>query len=99
MHQEILEKVLVPLYLETFYRKIQANLKKQGKEKLVKNMMKLTKTAKSVSFGRLDMSKKVFAPIRDVFGGEIKMIVTGGAPINQEIISFFEGIGISVLNG
>ena len=28
--------ILVPLYLETFYRKIQANIKDQGKEKLVK---------------------------------------------------------------
>ena len=27
------------------------------------------------------------------------MIISGGAPINQEILSFFEGIGISVLNG
>ena len=27
--------ILVPLYLETFYRKIQANIKDQGKEKLV----------------------------------------------------------------
>ena len=31
--------ILVPLYLETFYRKIWANVKEQGKEKLVKNML------------------------------------------------------------
>ena len=32
-------------------------------------------------------------------GGKVKMIVSGGAPINQEILSFFEGMGISILNG
>ena len=34
--------VLVPLYLETFYRKIWANIKSQGKEKLIKNMIKVS---------------------------------------------------------
>ena len=91
--------ILVPLYLETFYRKIQATLKKQGKEKLVKNMMKVSNAARKASFGLVDIRKKVFAQIREAFGGEIKTIITGGAPINQDIISFFEGVGISVLNG
>ena len=91
--------ILVPLYLETFYRKIQANLKNQGKEALVKNMMKFTGVTRKASFGLWDMRRKVFAQIREAFGGEIKTIVTGGAPINQDIISFFEGIGITVLNG
>lgn len=91
--------ILVPLYLETFYRKIQANLKNQGKEALVKNMMTVSGVMRKATFGLLDIRKKVFAQIREAFGGEIKTIVTGGAPINQDIISFFEGIGISVLNG
>ena len=91
--------ILVPLYLETFYRKIQATLKKQGKERLVKVMMKLSNFLRKATFGLIDVRKRVFAQIRDAFGGEIKTIVTGGAPINQDIISFFEGVGISVLNG
>ena len=91
--------VLVPLYLESFYRKIRANIKSQGKEKLVRNMMKLCGFLRWATFGLVDLRKKAFAQIRDAFGGEIKTIITGGAPINQDIISFFEGIGISVLNG
>ena len=91
--------VMVPLYLETFYRKIQANLKNQGKDTTVNNMMKLAKAARGASFGLIDMREKLFAKIRNAFGGKVKTIVTGGAPINQEIVSFFEGLGISVLNG
>ena len=88
--------ILVPLYLETFYRKMQAGIKEQGTEKLVKFMMKM---AKALRFVGLDLRKKLFSSLREALGGEVKMIITGGAPINAEIIAFFDGLGISTLNG
>ncbi len=88
--------ILVPLYLETFYRKIQANIKDQGKEKLVNNMIKVSNGLRKVG---IDQRRKLFSSILDAFGGEVKTIISGGAPINPEIIHFFESIGISVLNG
>ncbi len=91
--------VLVPLYLETFYRKIQATLKNQGKDVTVNKMIKVAKATRTASFGLIDLREKLFAKIRNAFGGKVKTIVTGGAPINQEIVSFFEGLGISILNG
>lgn len=91
--------ILVPLYLETFYRKIRATLKARGKEKLLDSMLKVSNLTRKLSFGALDLRKKLFAEVRNAFGGEIRTVVTGGAPINGEIVSFFEGVGISVLNG
>ncbi|MBQ8388097.1 MAG: AMP-binding protein [Clostridia bacterium] len=88
--------VLVPLYLETFYRKIQANIKEKGKEKLVRKMIKVSNALRKVG---IDLRKKFFGEIRAAFGGEVTMIISGGAPINPEILSFFEAIGISTLNG
>ncbi len=88
--------ILVPLYLETFYRKIQANIKDQGKEKLVKNMIKVSNGMRKVG---IDQRRHIFGSILEAFGGEVKTIISGGAPINPEIIHFFEAIGISVLNG
>lgn len=88
--------VLVPLYLETFYRKIKANIKDQGKEKLVSNMIKVSNAMRKVG---IDQRRKIFASILEAFGGEVKMIITGGAPINPEIVHFFESIGITILNG
>jgi long-chain acyl-CoA synthetase len=87
---------LVPLYLETFYRKIQANIKEKGKEKLVRKMIKVSNALRKVG---IDLRKKFFGEIRAAFGGEVTMIISGGAPINPEILSFFEAIGISTLNG
>ncbi len=88
--------VLVPLYLETFYRRIQATLKEKGKEKLVARMIKVSNGLRKTG---IDVRKKLFAEIRAAFGGDIKMIISGGAPINPEIIHFFDAIGITTLNG
>ncbi len=88
--------VLVPLYLETFYRKIMANIKEQGKEELVKGMIAVSNTMRRAG---VDVRDRLFASIRNAFGGRVHMIISGGAPINPEILHFFEAIGISTLNG
>ncbi len=88
--------VLVPLYLETFYRKIMANIKEQGKLDLVMNTIKASNAMRKIG---IDMRAKLFGSIRAAFGGKIKMIISGGAPINPDILSFFDAIGISTLNG
>lgn len=88
--------VLVPLYLETFYRKIMANIKDQGKENFVMNAIKVSNALRKVG---IDRRRKLFKAILEAFGGETKMVISGGAPISQEIMEFFDGIGISVLNG
>lgn len=88
--------ILVPLYLETFYRKIMASIKKQGKEELINRLIKLSNGMCRIG---IDLRKRIFAQIRAAFGGEIKMIITGGAPVNPEIVDFFSAIGITTLNG
>ena len=94
--QEPEHLVIVPLYLETFYRRIMANLKEKKKEKLVARMIKLSNGMLKVG---IDVREKLFGEIRAAFGGKVKMIISGGAPINPEILNFFEAIGISTLNG
>lgn len=88
--------ILVPLYLETFYRKILANAKEQGKERLLRRMIRISNLLRKVG---IDLRKKLFASVRDAFGGELRMVISGGAPISREIVDFFDSIGISTLNG
>ncbi len=94
--QEPEHLVIVPLYLETFYRRIMANLKEKKKEKLVARMIKVSNGMLKVG---IDVREKLFSEIRAAFGGKVKMIISGGAPINPEILNFFEAIGISTPNG
>ncbi len=43
--------------------------------------------------------KIVLSKIRALFGGELKQAVTGAAPINPEILRFFDAAGVLVLEG
>ena len=88
--------VLVPLYLETFYRRIKANIKSQGKEKLVANMMKVSNFLRKIG---IDLRRVFFKQILAAFGGKLHLLITGGAAISPEIVDFFESIGVRVLNG
>ena len=43
--------------------------------------------------------REMFSNVRNLFGGNIKTAVSGGAPIAQEILEFFWACGILVLEG
>lgn len=43
--------------------------------------------------------KLVFKKIYDQFGGRIRFFVSGGAPINQEIVSFLRNANLTILEG
>jgi long-chain acyl-CoA synthetase len=43
--------------------------------------------------------EKVLSKIRALFGGKIRLAVSGAAPINPDILSFFDAAGVLVLEG
>jgi long-chain acyl-CoA synthetase len=43
--------------------------------------------------------RKVLAKIRALFGGKLRLAVSGAAPINPEILHFFDAAGVLVLEG
>jgi long-chain acyl-CoA synthetase len=43
--------------------------------------------------------KQVLSQIRGLFGGRLELAVTGAAPINPEILRFFDAAGVLVLEG
>jgi long-chain acyl-CoA synthetase len=43
--------------------------------------------------------KQVLSKIRNLFGGRIKLAVSGAAPINPEILRFFDAAGVLVVEG
>ncbi len=88
--------ILVPLYLETFYRKINSAIADSGKEKFLGNMMKVTNSLNKVG---IDVRKRIYKGPLAAFGGELKIIVSGGAPLSGDITSTFEAFGIKILNG
>ena len=88
--------ILVPAFLEVMNRKIWATARKEGKEGLLKAMMKVSDFLRK--FG-IDVRRKLFASVLSAFGGKLEMVICGGAKLDEEIIRTFDSIGITVLNG
>ncbi len=88
--------ILVPLFVETFYKRIWATAEKEGKAKLLRSMMKVSNGLRKIG---IDLRRKLFSSVHNTFGGELQMIICGGAALNQDIIDTFEAIGITILNG
>lgn len=87
---------LVPAFAEVFYKRIWATARKTGSEGKLKLMIRVSDALRKVG---IDLRRTFFASIHKVFGGELKKIVCGGAPIRPELGKFFDSIGIVLLNG
>ena len=88
--------ILVPAFLEVMNRKIWATARKDGKEGLLKAMIKVSNFLRK--FG-VDVRRKLFASVLSAFGGKLELIICGGAKLDEEIIRNFDAIGITILNG
>lgn len=87
---------VVPLFVESFYKGIWKNAKKSGKDKLLKIMIKVSNGLRKIG---IDLRRQMFKSVLDAFGGNLEMIITGGAPISNELIHGFDDIGIQIING
>ncbi len=88
--------MLVPAFAETFYKKIWSTAKENKKDGALKKLIGVSNAMRNTG---IDMRKKFFKSIHTNFGGNLRKIVCGGAPIRQEIGQFFDDIGITLVNG
>ena len=86
----------VPLLLEAMYKKIMAEVDKQGKTGLIKTMRKVCNFL--LLFG-IDIRRKVFKKIIDNLGGGIRLVVSGAAAIDKEVAKGYHSFGILTLQG
>ena len=88
--------ILVPAFLEVMNRKIWATARKEGKEGLLKTMMKVSDGLRKIG---IDVRRKLFGSVLSAFGGKLELIICGGAKLDEEIIRTFDSLGITILNG
>ena len=87
---------IVPAFAELFYKKIISNAKENKKYGIMKTMIVVSNALRKIG---IDVRKKLFKAVHDAFGGNLREIVCGGAPIRPEVGKFFDDIGIDLLNG
>ncbi len=87
---------LVPLFLEQFDKKIRASIEKQGKTKTVQTGIRLSRLLMKLN---IDVRARIFAQIREAFGGRLRYIVSGAAALNPTLVDFFRDLGITVSQG
>ncbi|MBO5421229.1 MAG: AMP-binding protein [Clostridia bacterium] len=89
--------IVVPLLIEKFYSRIQKALEKEkGAKAKIGFASKIYKAGKK--FG-IDTSDLFFKKIKDAFGGEIRLIISGAAGIEPNIIKDMNSYGIQTFQG
>ena len=86
----------VPLIFENLYNNIMKNVRKQGKEKLVRKVLSVNKVTKKVG---IDLNKLLLKDILKVFGGRMRVLISGGAAIDPAILQFFNDLGFISVQG
>jgi long-chain acyl-CoA synthetase len=100
--------VLVPRVLETVYNKAdaaQTGLKKRifrWAAKVARQHAKVRETGTPSAMLRAQLAiadRLVLSKIRSLLGGQLQYALSGGARLNEDVGHFFEGLGVTVLQG
>ena len=83
----------VPAIYESMYKNILKGLEKEGKLEIVKKLMEENKDKTMAE------KKEIFKDIHNIFGGEIRLFISGAAALDKEVEETFRAWGINLCQG
>ena len=86
----------VPQVIEAIYRQVWNGIRKKGKEKLVKKLLKLSDALLKI---HIDIRKIVFKEVHETLGGNMRLFISGAAALDPEIIKGMRSFGFNVIQG
>ncbi len=86
----------VPALIDKMYETVEKGIEKQGKTKTVERAKKLANFL--LKFG-IDIRRKLFKEIIAQMGGQLKYIISGGAPLSAAVAQGFTDLGIEIYQG
>lgn len=86
----------VPVLVEAIYKTIMKEIEKQGKTKIIKIATIISNILLKL---HIDIRRKIFKPIIEALGGELRFIISGGAPADPKISKGFNDMGIKTAQG
>lgn len=93
---EISVFVGVPLLVEAIYNKIQKEIEKQGKTKLIKTAIKISNFLLKL---HIDIRRKLFKQVIEQLGGKLRFVISGGAALDPIVEKGFLDLGIQMVQG
>ncbi|HBR02512.1 MAG TPA: AMP-dependent synthetase [Ruminiclostridium sp.] len=88
--------VAVPAIFEALYRKVMEGIEKSGKKGLVTSMAKVSNALLKLG---IDVRKKLFKSVMEKLGPDLRLFVSGAAPLDVGIINGIQSFGITFLQG
>ena len=86
----------VPILVEAIYKTIMKEIEKQGKTKLIKAVIKFSNALLKI---HIDLRRKLFKQVINALGGELRFVISGGAPADAKISKGFNELGIKTVQG
>ena len=86
----------VPLLVDKMYENIEKEIERQGKTKLINVAKKVSNVLLKVN---IDIRRKIFKQVIDGLGGEMRFVISGGAPLDKRTAKGFNELGICMVQG
>ena len=86
----------VPLAVEKIYDRIWTTARRTGRDKALEKGLRISRFLMKLG---IDRRRKIFKSILDNLGGELEMIVCGGAYLDEKYERFMYDIGIQIIGG
>ena len=86
----------VPLLVNKMYENIEKEIEKQGKTNLINFA---TKISNFLLKFHIDIRRKLFKQVLDGLGGKMRLIISGGAPLDKKVSIKFNELGVRLIQG
>ena len=83
----------VPAIFESMYKNVWKKIEKEGKKEEVEKLLEKHKDA------TMEKRRKVFKDVHEMFGGHIKIFISGAAPLDKTVAKGYRDFGINLLQG
>ncbi len=88
--------VAVPAILEAMYKKLQDGIQKSGKAGMLKILAMVSDFLRLLG---IDIRRKLFKSVFDKLGPNLRLAVSGAAPLDPSVIKGFDRMGLILLQG
>ena len=87
---------MVPMMLDLLVRKLKKQIAESGRQAEFDRAVSVTKALRKA---HIDLRRRTFKDVLEPLGGNLRMIICGGAALKQDTADFLNNIGVEIYNG